>query len=84
MGLRLTALQICILITDGKSQDDAEQPALRLKSLGIKVFAVGEQIRGVPIGIHIPLSYGLPLGLGTAITHHSYPLQGSRMPTARS
>lgn len=54
MGLRLMALQICILITDGKSQDDAEQPALRLKSLGIKVFAVGEQIRGVPIGIHTP------------------------------
>lgn len=54
MGLRLMALQICILITDGKSQDDAEQPALRLKSLGIKVFAVGEHICGVPIGIHTP------------------------------
>jgi len=37
------ALQICILITDGKSQDDAEGPAAKLKSQGIKVFAVGEQ-----------------------------------------
>ncbi|RLV99448.1 hypothetical protein DV515_00009730 [Chloebia gouldiae] len=33
--------QICILITDGKSQDDAEGPAAKLKSQGIKVFAVG-------------------------------------------
>ncbi|XP_062441893.1 collagen alpha-1(VII) chain [Rhea pennata] len=33
--------QICILITDGKSQDDAERPAARLKSQGVKVFAVG-------------------------------------------
>jgi len=39
----LMALQICILITDGKSQDDAEGPAAKLKSQGIKVFAVGEQ-----------------------------------------
>lgn len=36
------ALQICILITDGKSQDDAEGAAAKLKSQGIKVFAVGE------------------------------------------
>lgn len=41
-GSRL-APQICILITDGKSQDDAEGPAAKLKSQGIKVFAVGEQ-----------------------------------------
>ncbi|KAI1234455.1 Collagen alpha-1(VII) chain, partial [Lamprotornis superbus] len=33
--------QICILITDGKSQDDAEGPAAKLKSQGVKVFAVG-------------------------------------------
>ncbi|RMC00145.1 hypothetical protein DUI87_23556 [Hirundo rustica rustica] len=33
--------QICILITDGKSQDDAEGPAAKLKNQGIKVFAVG-------------------------------------------
>ncbi|NXC79092.1 CO7A1 protein, partial [Cercotrichas coryphoeus] len=33
--------QICILITDGKSQDDAEGPAAKLKTQGIKVFAVG-------------------------------------------
>lgn len=37
------ALQICILITDGKSQDDAEGPAAKLKNQGVKVFAVGEQ-----------------------------------------
>lgn len=36
------ALQICILITDGKSQDDAEGAAAKLKRQGIKVFAVGE------------------------------------------
>ncbi|XP_025931268.1 collagen alpha-1(VII) chain [Apteryx rowi] len=39
--LRPGVPKICILITDGKSQDDAEQPAARLKSQGVKVFAVG-------------------------------------------
>ncbi|XP_065543694.1 collagen alpha-1(VII) chain [Lathamus discolor] len=39
--LRPGVPQICILITDGKSQDDAEGPAAKLKSQGIKVFAVG-------------------------------------------
>ncbi|KAJ7406919.1 hypothetical protein WISP_130785 [Willisornis vidua] len=39
--LRPGVPQICILITDGKSQDDAEGPAAKLKRQGIKVFAVG-------------------------------------------
>ncbi|NXD66125.1 CO7A1 protein, partial [Eolophus roseicapillus] len=39
--LRPGVPQICILITDGKSQDDAEGPAAKLKNQGIKVFAVG-------------------------------------------
>ncbi|XP_070587488.1 collagen alpha-1(VII) chain-like, partial [Erythrolamprus reginae] len=39
-NLRPNVPKICILITDGKSQDEVEQTALRLKNLGIKVFAV--------------------------------------------
>ncbi|KAK2534726.1 Col7a1 [Columba livia] len=39
--LRPGVPQICILITDGKSQDDAEGPAAKLKNQGVKVFAVG-------------------------------------------
>ncbi|XP_053155536.1 collagen alpha-1(VII) chain isoform X2 [Hemicordylus capensis] len=39
--LRPDVPKICILITDGKSQDDAGKVALKLKGQGIKVFAVG-------------------------------------------
>ncbi|KAM6470386.1 collagen alpha-1(VII) chain [Liasis olivaceus] len=39
--LRPNVPKICILITDGKSQDEVEQTALKLKNQGIKVFAVG-------------------------------------------
>ncbi|KAL7986113.1 hypothetical protein Chor_011279, partial [Crotalus horridus] len=39
--LRPSIPKICILITDGKSQDEVEQTALKLKNQGIKVFAVG-------------------------------------------
>ncbi|XP_032094990.1 collagen alpha-1(VII) chain [Thamnophis elegans] len=39
--LRPNIPKICILITDGKSQDEVEQTALKLKNQGIKVFAVG-------------------------------------------
>ncbi|NXG56027.1 CO7A1 protein, partial [Hemiprocne comata] len=39
--LRPRVPRICILITDGKSQDDAEGPAAKLKSQGIKIFSVG-------------------------------------------
>ncbi|XP_072508131.1 collagen alpha-1(VII) chain isoform X2 [Notamacropus eugenii] len=33
--------KVCILITDGKSQDQVESAAQRLKGQGVKVFAVG-------------------------------------------
>ncbi|KYO29739.1 collagen alpha-1(VII) chain isoform B [Alligator mississippiensis] len=39
--IRQSVPKVCILITDGKSQDDAEQPATRLKNQDVKVFAVG-------------------------------------------
>ncbi|XP_058023138.1 collagen alpha-1(VII) chain isoform X1 [Ahaetulla prasina] len=39
--LRPNVPKICILITDGKSQDEVEQTALKLKNQGIKIFAVG-------------------------------------------
>lgn len=34
--------QVCILITDGKSQDLVDAAAQRLKEQGVKLFAVGE------------------------------------------
>ncbi|XP_062977415.1 collagen alpha-1(VII) chain [Elgaria multicarinata webbii] len=39
--IRPNVPKICILITDGKSQDEVEQASLKLKNQGIKVFAVG-------------------------------------------
>ncbi|KAG1942644.1 collagen alpha-1(VII) chain [Pimephales promelas] len=33
--------KITILITDGKSQDNVQEPSQRLRSLGVKIFAVG-------------------------------------------
>ncbi|KAL8212551.1 UNVERIFIED_CONTAM: hypothetical protein K2H54_050547 [Gekko kuhli] len=39
--IRPSVPKICILITDGKSQDDVEQAVLKLKTQDIKVFAVG-------------------------------------------
>ncbi|XP_062825428.1 collagen alpha-1(VII) chain [Anolis carolinensis] len=39
--LRPEVPKICILITDGKSQDEVDQAASKLKNQGIKVFAVG-------------------------------------------
>ncbi|XP_038627650.1 collagen alpha-1(VII) chain [Tachyglossus aculeatus] len=33
--------KVCILVTDGRSQDDVEQGALKLKNQNVKVFAVG-------------------------------------------
>ncbi|XP_078241389.1 collagen alpha-1(VII) chain isoform X4 [Pogona vitticeps] len=39
--IRPNVPKICILITDGKSQDEVEQAAMKLKNQGIKVFAVG-------------------------------------------
>uniref|UniRef100_UPI0010A02E39 collagen alpha-1(VII) chain-like n=1 Tax=Podarcis muralis TaxID=64176 RepID=UPI0010A02E39 len=39
--IRPNVPKICILITDGKSQDEVEGAAAKLKDQGIKVFAVG-------------------------------------------
>lgn len=33
--------QITVLITDGKSQDNVQEPAQKLRSQGVHVFAVG-------------------------------------------
>ncbi|XP_019365652.1 PREDICTED: collagen alpha-1(XX) chain [Gavialis gangeticus] len=40
-GARLEAVKLVILLTDGKSQDDANQPAQTLKNLGVEIFAIG-------------------------------------------
>ncbi|NXQ33235.1 COKA1 protein, partial [Alaudala cheleensis] len=40
-GARLEAEKLIILLTDGKSQDDANLAAQTLKNLGIEIFAIG-------------------------------------------
>ncbi|PKU31865.1 hypothetical protein llap_17831 [Limosa lapponica baueri] len=40
-GARLEAEKLVILLTDGKSQDDANMAAQTLKNLGIEIFAIG-------------------------------------------
>lgn len=35
------AFQITVLITDGKSQDNVEEPAQKLRSQGVYIFAIG-------------------------------------------
>ncbi|KAJ7417494.1 Collagen alpha-1(XX) chain [Willisornis vidua] len=40
-GARLEAEKLVILLTDGKSQDDANLVAQTLKNLGIEIFAIG-------------------------------------------
>ncbi|NXU36031.1 COKA1 protein, partial [Drymodes brunneopygia] len=40
-GARLEAEKLVILLTDGKSQDDASLAAQTLKNLGIEIFAIG-------------------------------------------
>lgn len=39
--LCLLDFQIAVLITDGKSQDNVEDPAQRLHSQGVHIFAIG-------------------------------------------
>lgn len=41
-GARSEAPKLIILLTDGKSQDDASPAAQTLKNLGVEIFAVGE------------------------------------------
>lgn len=41
-GARLEAEKLVILLTDGKSQDDANLAAQTLKNLGIEIFAIGK------------------------------------------
>ncbi|KAH1182326.1 hypothetical protein KIL84_010080 [Mauremys mutica] len=40
-GARSDAVKLVILLTDGKSQDDASQSAQTLKNMGIDIFAIG-------------------------------------------
>ncbi|XP_034643663.1 collagen alpha-1(XX) chain isoform X3 [Trachemys scripta elegans] len=40
-GARSDAVKLVILLTDGKSQDDANQSAQTLKNMGIEIFAIG-------------------------------------------
>ncbi|XP_074867948.1 collagen alpha-1(XX) chain isoform X2 [Carettochelys insculpta] len=40
-GARLDAIKLVILLTDGKSQDDATMSAQTLKNMGIEIFAIG-------------------------------------------
>lgn len=63
-GLRPEAAKLVILVTDGKSQDDAHAAGHVLKGLGVDIFAVGEQL--------------LPAGLSVGIlTEHSRVAPGS-------
>lgn len=43
-GPRPEAAKVVILVTDGKSQDDARAAGRILKSLDVYIFAVGEQL----------------------------------------
>ncbi|XP_034497453.1 collagen alpha-1(XX) chain [Ailuropoda melanoleuca] len=51
-GPRPEAAKVVILVTDGKSQDDARAAGRILKDLGVAVFAVGEQPPAVGWGSH--------------------------------
>lgn len=49
-GPRPEATKVLILVTDGKSQDDARAAGRILKDLGVAIFAVGEQPPALPWG----------------------------------
>lgn len=51
-GPRPEAAKVVILVTDGKSQDDARAAGRVLKDLGVAIFAVGEQPPAVGWGSH--------------------------------
>lgn len=44
-GARVNAPFFLVLLTDGKSQDDAIAAANRLKNAGVEIIAVGESER---------------------------------------
>ncbi|KAJ1159467.1 hypothetical protein NDU88_012117 [Pleurodeles waltl] len=61
-GARPMVPQVLILLTDGKSSDDFEDPSLRLKNLDVEIFAVGvrdysedelREIATAPAKIHV-------------------------------
>lgn len=66
-GPRPEAAKVVILVTDGKSQDDACAAGRILKSLDVDIFAVGEQpnlcrvLTAVQVGVCMPAPP--PLGL---------------------
>ncbi|XP_042370300.1 collagen alpha-1(XII) chain-like, partial [Plectropomus leopardus] len=41
VGIRENSKRIVILITDGKSQDDIEDPSQKMKNTGIEIYAIG-------------------------------------------
>lgn len=44
VGARSDTPQFLLLLTDGKSQDDAVAAASRLKNVGVEIIAVGETV----------------------------------------
>lgn len=44
VGARSDTPQFLLLLTDGKSQDDAIAAASRLKNAGVEIIAVGETV----------------------------------------
>lgn len=57
-GARPEAPFFLVLLTDGKSQDDAIAAASRLKSAGVEIVAVGETGMGVFFFLHLWKTHG--------------------------
>ena len=51
-GARAHVPRFVLLLTDGKSQDDAIAAASKLKSVGVEIIAVGETYTGGPHVLH--------------------------------